>query len=135
MSITERIINPSTGKLIPEIKHKSYTVTLYSHLIRWNVKKQKFTVRNLKTKKEVYISSYYNDAVKWVVNNSVPKQERFFSEIYPMSGGWYYIIRDNLNNNKMVYSSEIEKSKKDIEKYAKRRTGLLNVQQKEFGVR
>ena len=56
------------------------------------------------------------------------EKERYYSEIYKMSGKWYYIIRDKSRNDKMVYSSELT-SKANTEKYAKRRTGLYNVQQ------
>ena len=55
-------------------------------------------------------------------------KKKFKSEVYPMSGGWYYIIRDPNQNYKMIYSSEIFRTKKIAETYARRRKGLYNVQ-------
>lgn len=62
------------------------------------------------------------------IRESKDSDKRFYQEKYKMSGKWYYIIRDKSQNDKMIYSSELD-NKKNIEKYSNRRVNLYNAQE------
>ena len=66
------------GVKVRELKDDNDVVQLFGFAIKWSKKQQRYTIRNVKKKYQAYDTGYFDDAVRWVIDNS-PKKVKTYS--------------------------------------------------------
>ena len=57
------------GRKIRELKSDSDSIQINNHRIRWSKRYQRYTIYDMKRKRQIYDTEYYRDAVRFVLQN------------------------------------------------------------------
>jgi len=90
------------GVKVRELKDDNDVVQLLGFAIRWSKKNQRFTIRDVRKRRQVYDTKYFDGAVRWVIDNSAYKgkaNRSVLEKILPVPRGYRLV---SVKNNKMT---------------------------------